>query len=73
MLKIGDQKTDIVDSFGYLGDDFTSRRDYLKLCKEEAQKSFGKIIELISLCKEVNFGKTQISNMILLHHSVLVP
>ena len=69
-LEIGDQNIEIVDSFRYLGDEFTSGGDYLKLCKERAQKSFETITELISICKEVNLGKNQISNMILSYHSV---
>ena len=30
-------------------------------------------IEIISLCKEVNFGKSQTSNMLLLYDSVFLP
>ena len=33
------------------------------LCKTRAQKSMGTTTELISLCKEVKFGKEQIPNM----------
>ena len=33
----------------------------------------GTITELISLCKEVQFGKEQIPNMILLYYSVFLP
>ena len=29
--------------------------------------------EIISLCKEVNFGKNQISNMLLLYQSIFIP
>ena len=43
----------------YLGVEFTSRGDFKAQCKERAQKSFGKITELIPVCKEVNFGKNQ--------------
>ena len=50
-LETVDQKFEIVDSFWYLGDEFTSRGDYLRLCKERAQESFGTITELISICK----------------------
>ena len=43
------------------------------LCKTRAQKSMGTTTELISLCKEVKFGKEQIPNMILLYYSVFLP
>ena len=42
------------------------------LCKTRAQKSMGTTTELISLCKEVKFGKEQIPNMILLLLLVVV-
>ena len=33
----------------------------------------GTTIEVISLGKDTNFGKNQISNMLLLYHSVFLP
>ena len=54
-----EHKLDVVDEFRHLG--------------YEAKKSLGTISELISLCKEVNFGKKKLTNMILLYHSVFVP
>ena len=45
----------------YLGDIFNSKGNNSALC------------EIISLCKESILGNTQISNMILLYHTVLIP
>ena len=70
---INDKKVDIVDEFRYLGDEFTSKGDNSVLCKTRQKKATGNIIELMSLSKEVHFGKRQISSMMLLYHSVFVP
>ena len=72
-IYINDKKVDIVDEFRYLGDEFTSKGDNSVLCKTRQKKATGNIIEIMSLCKEVNFSKRQISSMMLLHHSVFVP
>ena len=72
-IYINDKKVDIVDEFRYLGDEFTSKGDNSVLCKTRQKKATGNIIEIMSLCKEVNFGKRQISSMMLLYHSVFVP
>ena len=41
--------------------------------RARARKAIGTSTEIISLCKEINFGKNQISNMLLLSHSVFLP
>ena len=46
--------------FRYLGDTFNSKGDNVALCKHRVDKSVGSTIEIISLCKETNFGKHQI-------------
>ena len=43
------------------------------MCKERTTKAKGSTIELISLCKEVNFGERQLETMLLLYHAVFVP
>ena len=54
---------DMVDSFKCLGDEFTSRGDYTVLCDNGAKRAVGTTAKLISLCKEVKFGKKQLSDM----------
>ena len=72
-LYLNQQKIDIVDSFKYLGDEFTSKGDYSVLCDNRAKRAVGTTTKLISLCKEVKFGTKQLSNMILLYFSVFLP
>ena len=64
---------DIVDSFKYSGDEFTSKGDYSVRSDNRAKRAVGTTTELISLCKEVKFGKKQLSNMIPLYFSVFLP
>ena len=49
---LNQQKMDIVESFKYLGDEFTSKGDYSVLCDNRAKRAVGTTTELISLCKE---------------------
>ena len=63
----------MVSDFRYLGDEFDSKGSYSVLCKTRAKTSMGTTTDLISLCKEVKFGKEQIPNMILLYYSVFLP
>ena len=72
-LYLNQQKNDIVDSFKYLGDEFTSKEDCYILCDSGAKRAFGTTAGLISLCKEVKFGKKQSSDMIILYFSVFLP
>ena len=58
---------DIVDSFKYLGDEFTLKGDYPVLSDNRAKRAVGTTTELISLCKEVTFGKKHLPNMIILY------
>ena len=41
----------------YLGDHFNAKGNNTDMCKERTAKVKGSTIELISLCKEVNFGE----------------
>ena len=59
-LYLYQQKMDIMDSFKYLGHEFTSKGNYSVLCDKRA---VGTTTELISLRKEVKFGKKQLSNI----------
>ena len=43
------------------------------MIKDRVGKAVGTTNEIISLCKEVNYGKNQISNMLLLHRSIFIP
>ena len=61
--------------FKYLSDVSNSREDNSAMIKDRVGKAVGTTNEIISLCKEVNFGKNQISNMLLLHvyQSIFIP
>ena len=61
------------ESFKYLGDTFNSKGDNVALCKHRADKSVRSTIELVSLCKETNFGKHQIYSMLTMCQSVFLP
>ena len=43
------------------------------MIKDRVGKAVGTANEIISLCKEVNFGKNQIYNMLLLYQSIFIP
>ena len=60
----------VVTQFKYLGDVLNSRGDNSEMIKDRVGKATN---EIISLCKEVNFGKNQISNMLLLDRSIFIP
>ena len=53
-------------TFKYLGDVLNSRGDNSEMIKDRDGKALGTTNEIISLCKEVNFGKNQIYDMLLL-------
>ena len=57
----------------YLGDHFNAKGNNIDMCKERIAKAKGSTVELISLCKEVNFGERQLETMLLLYHVVSVP
>ena len=59
--------------FRYLDDIFNNKGSNFSLCEDRAQKATGSSNEIISLCKESILGNTQISNMILLYHTVFIP
>ena len=52
---------------------FNDKGDNTALCKNRADKAVGTIIELFSICKELNFGKFKISNLLTLYQSVFIP
>ena len=60
-------------TFKCLGDTFKSKVDNVALCKRRVNKSVGSIIEIVSLCKETNFGKHQIFSMMVTYQSVFLP
>ena len=43
------------------------------MIEERVKRSVGSTIELISLCKEVQFGDSQINNMLLLYQTIFLP
>ena len=59
--------------FRYLGDVLNSRRDNSAMIKDRVRKALGTTNEIFSICKEVNFGNNQISNMLLLYRSIFIP
>ena len=63
----------VEETFKYLGDTFNSKGNNVALCKHRVDKSVGSIIEIISLCKETNFGKHQIFSMVVMYQSVFLP
>ena len=63
----------VEETFKYLCDTFNSKGDNVALCKHRADKSVGSMIEIISLCKETNFGKHQIFSMMVMYQSVFLP
>ena len=84
LLRINGRKSDVnsltvygelmkvEETFKYLGDTFNSKGNNVALCKHRADKSVGSIIEIISLCKETNFGKHQIFSMMVMYQSVFL-
>ena len=63
----------VVTQFKYLGDVLNSRGDNSEMIKDRVGKDVGTTNEIISLCKEVNFGKNQIANMLLLYRLIFIP
>ena len=63
-LQMNGQKMEVKDSFRYLGDIFSSKGDNLAVIEERIKRSVGSTTELISLCKEVQFGDCQINKLI---------
>ena len=59
--------------FKYLGDVLNSGGDNSAMMKDRVGKAVGTTNEIISLSKQVNFGKNQISNLLLLCRSVFIP
>ena len=56
IVSISGEKVEIKNSFRYLGNIFNSQGNNSDLCKDRLG-NIGTSIEIISLCKEVNFGK----------------
>ena len=50
-----------------------SKGDNVSLCKSSVNTTVGSIIEISVRCQEANFGKNEISNLLLLYNSVFVP
>ena len=73
ILFIEDKAFDIENSTSYLGDVFNDKGDNTVLCKDKADKAVGTIIELFSICKEINSGKFKISSLLTLYQSVFIP
>ena len=69
-VSIPDEKVEIKNSFNYLRDIFNSQGNNSDLCKDWLGRDVGTSIEIISLCKEINFGKNQIFNILLLYKPV---
>ena len=61
------KKMEVKDSFRYRGDIFSSKRDNMAMTEERIKRSVGSAIVLISLCKEVQFGDSQINNKLFLY------
>ena len=61
------------DCTKYLGDYVNSNGSNTDLIDARVIKAQGSVIELISICKEVQFSLNQISAMFLLYRSVFLP
>ena len=72
-LQVNSQEMEVKDSFRYLGDIFSSKDDNMAMIEDGIKRSVGSTTELISLCKEVQFGDNQINNMLLLYQSIFLP
>ena len=72
-LFIEDKALDIENSTSYLGDVFNDKGYNTALCQDRADKAVDTIIELFSICKEVNFGKFKICNLLTLYQSTFIP
>ena len=66
-LQVNGQEMEVKDSFRYLGDIFSSKGGSMAMIEEKIKRSVGSTIELISLCKEVQFGDCQINTVLLLY------
>ena len=68
------QEMEVKDSFRYLGDIFSSIGDNMAMTEERIKRSVGSTIELIVFFGlEVQFGDSQINNMLLLYQSIFLP
>ena len=72
-LQVNGQEMEVKNSFRYLGYIFSSKGDNMAMTEERIKMSVGSTTELISLCKEVQFGDSQINNMLLLYQSIFLP
>ena len=70
---ISGEKLEIENCFRFLWDMFDSQGNNSDLCRDRLGRAAGTSIEIVSLCKEVNFGKYQITNMLPLYDSVFLP
>ena len=59
----------VEETFKYLDDTFNSKGNNVALCKHRVDKLVGSITEIISLCKETNFGKHQIFSMMAMYQA----
>ena len=73
ILCVKGEELKVVAQFKYLGDVLNNRGDNSEMIKDRVGKAVGPTNEIISLCKEVNFGKNQISNMLLPYRSIFIP
>ena len=71
-LKVNGMSMKQVDITCYLGDHFNHHDNNSDLCKKLVTKAKGTIIELCSLCKEINMGNKQIESMLLLYKTVFI-
>ena len=65
-LKVNGRSMKQVDVACYLGDHFNRQGSNSDLCEERVTKAKGTIIEIFSLCKEINMENKQIESMLLL-------
>ena len=73
MLKVNGRSMKQIDVACCLGDHFNRQSNNSDLCKERVTKAKGTIIELCSLCKEINMGNKQIESMLLLYKTIFIP
>ena len=72
-LQVNGQEMEVKDPFRYLGYILSSKSNNMAMTGERIKRSVGSTIKLISLCKEVQFGDSQINNMLLLYQLIFLP
>ena len=72
-LTVNGENIKSLDAARCVGDQSSSKGNYVDLCKERVGRAKGSTFDLIVLCRKVKFGTEQIENMLILYQSVFLP